>query len=85
MIAPPSLAHMAAPLPGAPTAPASVMAARALLEFEGPARVAIGKEIARVEGFRAWRLATAQEVREDQRLYGDARVSYSPSATHFIA
>ena len=30
---------------------------------------------ARVEGFKAWRLATAPEVREDRRLYGDARVS----------
>ena len=74
---PPALAHMAAPPPGAPTAPASVAAARALPDFDAPHgwRAAIGKEIARVEGFRAWRLATAQEVREDRRLYGDARVS----------
>jgi hypothetical protein len=77
MVVPPALAHMAAPPPGAPAAPASVAAARALPDFDAPHgwRAAIGKEIARVEGFRAWRLATAQEVREDRRLYGDARVS----------
>jgi len=77
MLVPPALAHMAAPAPAAPAAPASVTAARALPDFEAPHgwKAAIGKEIARVEGFRAWRLATAQEVREDRRLYGDARVS----------
>jgi hypothetical protein len=77
MLVPPALAHMAAPQAGAPTAPPSVTAARALPDFDAPHgwRAAIGKEIARVEGFRAWRLATAEEVREDRRLYGDARVS----------
>ena len=46
-------------------------------DFDAPHgwRAAIGKEIARVESFRAWRLASAEEVREDRRLYGDARVS----------
>jgi hypothetical protein len=35
----------------------------------------MSKEIRRIEGFGAWRLATSAEVRADRREFGDARVS----------
>ena len=73
----PALAFMAAPDPLAPSAPSSVTAARRLPDFDAPHgwRAAITKEVHRVEGFRAWSLATARQIRADRDLYGDHRVS----------
>ena len=73
----PTLAFMAAPVAGAPPAPASVTAARRLPDFDAPNgwRQAINKEITRVEGFKAWGLASAGEVRAARARYGDSRVS----------
>jgi hypothetical protein len=73
----PHLAFMAAPAPDAPTAPKSVAAARQLPDFDKPNgwRAAIDKEIRRVEGFGAWEVVPASQVREDQARYGKDRVS----------
>ena len=74
---PPPLAFLAAPVVGAPVAPTSVAAARRLPDFDAPHgwRQAIHKEITRVEGFRAWELASAGDVRAARARYGDHRVS----------
>ena len=75
--APPHLAFMAAPEPLAPVAPASVAAARRDPDFDAEFGwfTAIAKEISRVEGFDAWELASARQVRADRALYGEQRVS----------
>ena len=74
---PPHLAFMATPDRLAPVAPASVSAARRDPDFgaEFGWFTAIAKEISRVEGFDAWELASARQVRADRALYGEHRVS----------
>ena len=71
------VAMMAAPAPVGPIAPPSVAAARRLPDFNALNgwRAAITKEIRRVEGFGAWELVSAQQVRADRALYGEHRVS----------
>ena len=73
----PGLAFSAVPGPGDPVAPPSVAAARARPDFLAPLGwfAAIAKEINRVEGFDAWEVAPAREIRADREKYGAERVS----------
>ena len=71
---PPEMVRMAmgAPAP-APQAPATVREAMNLPDFHAPNgwRDAMQKEIRRIEGFGAWKVVTATELRESLRLYPD--------------
>jgi hypothetical protein len=48
-----------------------------LPDFKGPHGwdLALSKEVARVDGFKAWRLVSKEHLHRSQRLYGTARVS----------